>query len=95
MIIDNIFLEIPDHIHEEIFETILTTEHFKLERIISTGQATSPGDWYDQDTDEWVILLSGSAGLLFEGDERVCVMRPGDHIHIPARRRHRPECIHG
>jgi cupin 2 domain-containing protein len=91
MIIDNIFLEIPDYIHKEIFNIILETEHLKLERIISAGQATPPGEWYDQDTDEWVILLSGSAGLLFEGDEKVCVMKPGDHIHIPAHRRHRVE----
>jgi len=91
MIIGNIFFEFPDHISEEIFETILKTEHFKLERIISTGQATPPGEWYDQDTDEWVILLSGSAGLLFEDDEKVCVMKPGDYVHIPAHRRHRVE----
>ena len=91
MIKDNIFLEIPDHIPEEIFETILKTEHFKLERIVSAGGATPPGKWYDQDTDEWVILLSGSAGLLFDGDEKVCVMKPGDHILIPAYRRHRIE----
>ena len=91
MIKDNIFLEIPDHIPEEIFETVLKTEHFKLERIVSAGGATPLGKWYNQDRDEWVILLSGSAGLLFDGDEKVCVMKPGDHIHIPAHRRHRVE----
>ncbi|HEX3034762.1 MAG TPA: cupin domain-containing protein [Thermodesulfobacteriota bacterium] len=91
MIIDNIFFGLPDHVSEEIFETILKTGHFKLERIISAGQATPPGEWYDQDTDEWVILLSGSAGLLFEGDKKVYVMKPGDHVHIPAHRRHRVE----
>jgi len=51
---------------DEISETLLKTKDFKLERIVSSGQATPPGKWYDQDTNEWVILLSGSAGLLME-----------------------------
>ena len=88
---NNIFSNIPDSIPKEIFETLLKTEHFKLERIVSAGQATPSGEWYDQDTDEWVILLSGSAGLLFEGDDEVFVMNPGDYVHIPAHRRHRVE----
>ena len=62
-----------------------------LERIVSTGQSTPAGEWYDQGKDEWVILLSGGAGLFFEGDEEVKVMRPGDYVFIPARRRHRVE----
>jgi cupin 2 domain-containing protein len=70
---------------------LIETDRFKLERIISAGQATPPGEWYDQDDNEWVILLSGSAGLLFEDDEEVCVMRPGDYVHITAHRRHRVE----
>ncbi len=91
MIPNSIFSNIPDSFTEEIFETILKTDYFNLERIISMGQATPPGEWYDQDTNEWVILLSGSAGLLFEGDKEVCVMKPGDYVHIPAHRRHRIE----
>jgi cupin 2 domain-containing protein len=91
MIATSIFSNIPDSTVEEIFETLLKTDHFKLERIISSGQATPPGEWYDQDANEWVILLSGSAGLLFEGNEEVLVMRPGDYVHIPAHRRHQVE----
>ena len=78
-------------LRDEIFETLLETNHFQLERIVSTGQATPPGEWYDQDTNEWVILLEGSAGLLFEGETEVCVMRPGDYVYIQAHRRHRVE----
>src|SRR6266849_1365625 len=88
---NSIFSNIPDSIKEEIFEILIKTDHFKLERIISAGQATLRGEWYDQDANEWVILLSGSAGLLFEGNEEVLVMRPGDYVHIPAHRRHRVE----
>jgi len=62
----NIFSTIPDSAPEELFETLLSTDQFKLERIISSGQQTEPGKWYDQTRDEWVILLKGSAGLLLE-----------------------------
>ncbi len=88
---NSIFSNIPDSIKEEIFEIPIKTDHFKLERIISAGQTTPPGEWYDQDANEWVILLGGSAGLLFEGNEEVLVMRPGDYVHIPAHKRHRVE----
>ena len=87
----NIFSEIPDSPIDEIFEILLISDHFKLERIISSGQATPPGEWYDQDMNEWVILLSGSAGLLFEGEEEVIIMHPGEYVHIPAHKRHRVE----
>lgn len=76
---------------EEIFTLLLQGERFKLERIVSAGQATPPGEWYDQETHEWVLLLTGSAGLVFEGEPEVCVLRPGDYLHIPAHRRHRVE----
>jgi cupin 2 domain-containing protein len=91
----NIFSKISDLVKGEIFETLLKTEHWKLERIISSGQATPPGQWYDQPTDEWVILLKGSAGLLFEGQKEVMVLYPGDYVHILAHRRHRVEWTDG
>ena len=87
----SIFSNIPVSTTEEIFETLLKTDHVKLERIISLGQATLRGEWFDQNDNEWVILLSGSAGLLFEDDKEVCVMNPGDYVHIPAHTRHRVE----
>jgi cupin 2 domain-containing protein len=87
----NLFSEIPDSTIDEVFEILLRNDHFKLERIISSGQATPPGEWYDQDMNEWVILLSGSAGLLFEGEEEVSIMHPGEYVQIPAHKRHRIE----
>jgi len=87
----NLFESIPDVTAGEIFESLIQTSHFKLERIISKGHATPPGEWYDQDMEEWVLLLKGSAGLLFEGEAEIRVMRPGDHLHVPSRRRHRVE----
>ena len=72
-------------------ETLVQTGSFKLERIVSSGQATPPGEWFDQDRDEWVALLSGSAGLLFEGEDHPRPLRPGDYLLIPAHVRHRVE----
>jgi cupin 2 domain-containing protein len=91
MKLQNLFSPLPEIVPDEIFAPLLHTDHFKLERIVSAGQATLPGEWYDQDTHEWVVLLSGSARLLFEGEKDVCVLRPGDYVNIPAHRRHRVE----
>jgi cupin 2 domain-containing protein len=87
----NLFLNIKELISEEIFEALLKNEYLKLERIISNGHATSQGEWCDQNTNEWVILLQGSAGILFEGDTEVLVLRPGDYVNVPAHMKHRVE----
>ena len=62
-----------------------------MERIISKGHKTKDGRWYDQDKDEWIILLKGSAGILIEGKKEPLVLEPGDYIHLPAHLKHRVE----
>ena len=69
MIVSNIYSDIPDDLTHEVFEEILRDGSLKLERIISKGHKTPKDKWYDQDQDEWVILLKGSAGLVIEGEE--------------------------
>ena len=59
--------------------------------MIRHGHASPPDFWYDQPQHEWVVLLTGAARLRFEGDEQPVEMRPGDHVTIPAHRRHRVE----
>lgn len=86
---DNIFSHIPSDIPDEIFETIAAGGAVRIERIISRGQVTPPGSWYDEELSEWVILLKGSAGILFEGEANAITLLPGDHILIPPHRRHR------
>ncbi len=61
----------------------------RIERIVSTGQASPPGFWYDQDDAEWVFLIAGSGCLLFEGEANSRELRPGDYVEIPAHCRHR------
>jgi len=86
---DNIFKNLPGDKSEEIFEDIIVKSGFKLERIVSNGQSTAEGQWYDQKRDEWIVLLSGAAELLFEGDSETLKMTPGDYILIPAGKKHR------
>ncbi len=91
MQVRNLFSDISSPSKKEIFEPLLETDHFVLERIVSSGQATPPGEWYDQNRDEWVLVLRGRAGLLFEGEGEAVVMSSGDYVYIPAHKRHRVE----
>lgn len=78
----------------EIVSTLAAGTGFRFERIVSLGHSTPPGEWYDQEQDEWVILLRGYAQLHFEsGDEHV-QLGVGDYISIPAHYRHRVEWTH-
>lgn len=87
--ISNVFSEIPDELPEELFQTIAKTPHFRVERIISRGHATPPGEWYDQDEHEWVLLIQGAAGLQLE--DKLIELMPGDFLNIPAHKKHRVE----
>ena len=91
MKLSNIYTDIPHAIDEEFFEDILSNHAFTLKRIISDGQCTPEGEWYDQDENEWVVLLKGSAVLLIEGESHPVSLKPGDHILLPAHVRHRVE----
>jgi cupin 2 domain-containing protein len=88
---DNLFADLPVRLPDERVDVLLETPHARLERIVSTAQATPPGHWYDQERTEWVAVLRGRAGLRFEGRDTVDVLGPGDHVVIPAHRRHRVE----
>jgi cupin 2 domain-containing protein len=87
----NLFANILPSFPEEIIENLVEAGNFRLERIVSRGHTTPPEQWYDQSWDEWVVLLTGSATLLFEGEEGTMLLQPGDFVHIPAHTRHRVE----
>jgi cupin 2 domain-containing protein len=61
-----------------------------VERIVSTGQSTPPGEWLEQERDEWVVLVEGEAGLSF-GDGSTLRLAPGDYVLIRVGERHRVE----
>jgi len=89
--IRNIYSSIPADIPVDLIQDILITGSFKIERIVSKGNSSPEGFWYDQDQNEWVLLLKGSAGLLFEGTDDVLTLKPGDYVNIPAHLKHRVE----
>lgn len=85
----NIFAEIPAELPEEDVTVLLERPGLRLERIVSRGH-TSPEDyWYDQEEDEWVMLIQGRARLRIEGETTDRELSPGDHLMLPARCRHR------
>ena len=86
----NLFDEIPAELPEELMQTLLRAPGLRIERIVSMGHASPEDFWYDQDTSEWVALLSGAARLRFEGEAAI-ELRPGAVLNIPARTRHRVE----
>lgn len=87
----NIFADIPDNLKDEFFETLLETTDFRIERIISQGHASGDEFWYDQDENEWIILLEGGAVLRFADKGKLVVLHPGDYLNIPPRHKHRVE----
>jgi cupin 2 domain-containing protein len=87
----NLFADIPAQLPEELLEALWQAPGLRVERIVSRQHASPPGFWYDQETDEWVLLVAGGAGLRIEGREDVLTLRPGDHVLLPAHRRHRVE----
>jgi cupin 2 domain-containing protein len=87
----NLLGGLPAQLADEQFEPLLKGGAFRLERIVSQGQASPPDFWYDQTQDEWVVLLQGSARLAFAGEEHLITLRSGDSLLIPARQRHRVE----
>lgn len=85
----NLFDDLPRALPTERIDVLLETARVRLERIVSTAHATPPGEWMDQDRDEWVVVLRGRAGLRFEREPTALELRPGDHVLIPAHARHR------
>ncbi len=81
--------DVPKGLDAERFETLLRTGVVRFERIISNGQTTPTGEWYDQAWDEWVTVLSGAAALLVEGEPEPHRLEPGDWLFLPAHVRHR------
>lgn len=87
----NLLSKLPPDGSAEVFELLYQHAGLKIERIISNGQASPPGFWYDNPQEEWVLLLSGKAGLTLEGMTGEHVMQPGAWLHIPSHCRHRIE----
>ena len=85
----NITTDLPQPAAEEDVRILATGETSRIERIVSHGHASPEGFWYEQEMAEWVMVVSGSAGLQFEDEAEPRVLKAGDYVDIPAHRRHR------
>ena len=89
---ENLF-DIPNEVIEneadEFFEALICGKNgVNVERIVSMGQVTEENRWYDQDQDEWVAVIKGSAKVQHEDGREIC-LEVGDHLLIPKHVRHR------
>jgi cupin 2 domain-containing protein len=87
----NLFADIPKVMATEQFADLYAAPGIRIERIVSTGQATPASEWLEQDGTEWVALLTGAAGIQIEDEPGPRTLGPGDWLVIPARQRHRVE----
>jgi cupin 2 domain-containing protein len=86
---DNLLAEVPTYLSDELTQTLLQSKSFRIERIVSRGHKSADGFWYDQDENEWVLLVAGAARLQFETE--TIEMVAGSFVNIPAHKRHRVE----
>lgn len=90
---------LPDKIlNEEEIDVLFNGKNIRIERIVSMGQVSPENFWYDQDEDEWLVLIEGKAILEYETNS--VSLSKGDTLFIPAHQRHRinwtstdPPCI--
>ena len=87
----NLFANLPERLLDEEAAILADRPGAVVERIVSTGHASPPGFWYDQDWAEWVIVLEGAAGVRIEGEAASRRLGPGDYLEIPPHARHRVE----
>lgn len=85
----NLLKNLPEDLSSEVIDVLAKSKSVRIERIVSRGQASPAGYWYDQDQAEWVAVIKGEAKLLLEGDDAPVHMQAGDFLIIPAHRRHR------
>jgi cupin 2 domain-containing protein len=87
----NLFDDIPRALTAERVDVLVDVPAIRLERIVSLGHATPPGEWYDQARDEWVVVLRGRARVRIEGEAEDRTLGVGDHLLLRAHVRHRVE----
>ncbi len=86
--ISNIFDSIPDVFENEIVDCLVQDKQLKIERIVSKGHTSPASGWYDQQLDEWVIVIQGEAIVAFDDGSEV-TLKAGAHMSIPAHTKHR------
>lgn len=86
----NIFADIPTDLPDELFQQLAGSGNVRIERIVSRGHITPGDQWYDQEQQEWVLVLQGRAVVAYE-DKAPVTLERGDYVTIAAHERHRVE----
>ena len=73
--------------NNEIYQSLLLGEGIRIERIVSNETTPSNTDWYDQEEDEWVMIVSGSAVLEDMNGDQIS-LHAGEYIYLPRHFRH-------
>ena len=87
----NLLSPLPNARATEQVDALLARPGLRIERIVSFGQASPPGFWYDQAEGDWMLLLAGAARLRFADETEARLLEPGDWLDIAPHRRHRVE----
>ena len=87
----NLLADVPRVLSAELVEELMRTPGARLERIVSRGHRTPDGEWFDQEWDEWVVVLAGRGRLRIDGESELVELGPGDSLLLPAHVRHRVE----
>src|SRR5215213_8895121 len=87
----NLFSGFQSKLGSERTDELAADKRLRIERIVSTGHASPPGFWYEQPWTEWVVVLSGSAGLRLEGEAHLRELKAGDYLLLAPHQRHRVE----
>ncbi|MFA0525923.1 cupin domain-containing protein [Vibrio sp. 10N.222.52.C3] len=84
----NIYNDVPSSIPNEIFNDLIANDSVRIERILSHGHSSPEGGWYDQDENEWVMVIDGQGVIEFE-DGRIVTLSKGDYLNISAGEKHK------
>jgi cupin 2 domain-containing protein len=84
----NIFEHANTYLDKELIENIVNSAVIRIEKIVSKGHVSPDGFWFDQDENEFVILLQGEAALEFE-DNNIVYLKKSDYIVIEKHKKHR------
>ena len=87
----SLFEGIPAILPEELFDTLCSKGNVRIERIVSRGQSSPQGFWYDQEESEFILVVKGSAGLKCAGEKNIVILKAGDYFNIGAHVKHRVE----
>lgn len=69
----------------ETINELLQYKNVTINRVVSNR--LNNGSWYDQEEDEWLLLIRGVALLLIDNEEKT--LKSGDTLFIPAHELHR------